>query len=151
MYSWAHAKSLAILSQMTELSYSISDLQTRILSGHSQVCQRLLPSLILGTEIQELRHQDFGSSVVNGASSSTSLSSVIDRASLGLDERIEAIARGIQAVNSLTDVGRFGDKSDESSAPGCKLYEDDVLRHKQATFNAEWASVQADVMIREST
>jgi len=125
---------------MTELSYSISDLQTRILNGHSRVCQWLLPSLILGTEIQELRHRDFGSSVVNGASSSTSLSSVIDRASLGLDERIEAIARGIQAVNSLTDVGRFGIKSDESSAPGCNLYEDDALRHKQATFNAEWAS-----------
>ncbi len=132
---------------MTELSYSISDLQTRIFGGHPQVCRRLLPSLIMDTKIQELRHQDFGTSIVNCASSSTSLSHVIDQALLGLDERIEAIARGIQAVNSLTDVGRFGDKSDESSAPGCKLSdEDDVLRQKQATLNAEWASVQADVM-----
>ena len=94
------------------------------------------------TEIQELRHQDFGSNAVNGASSSTSLSSVIDQALLGLDERIEVIAHGINAINSLMD----GDKSDENSAPGGTLSDvDDVLRHKQTTLNSEWDSVQADV------
>ncbi|KAF8323541.1 uncharacterized protein EI90DRAFT_3076975 [Cantharellus anzutake] len=118
---------LVISSQLTELSYRISDLQTRIF------------------EIQELRHQDYGSNAVNGASSSSSLSSVIDQALLRLDERLEVIARGIHSVNSLVETRKLGDSFDEGPSSGEAETVDAVLRQKQATVSAEWVSIQADV------
>ncbi|KIY49982.1 hypothetical protein FISHEDRAFT_65078 [Fistulina hepatica ATCC 64428] len=61
---------------MTELSYSISDIQTRIF------------------EIQELRHKSQSSSDM------ASTTGVIDQSLMTLDERLESVAEGIKTVNA---------------------------------------------------
>ncbi|KAG2157699.1 uncharacterized protein EDB93DRAFT_1124182 [Suillus bovinus] len=66
---------LAISTHITELSYSISDIQTRIF------------------EIQELRHKSQSS----GDAASTTV--VIDKALMTLDERLEAVAHGMKSVS----------------------------------------------------
>lgn len=66
---------LAISTHITELSYSISDIQTRIF------------------EIQELRHKSQSS----GDAAATTL--VIDKALMTLDERLEAVAHGMKSVS----------------------------------------------------
>ncbi|KAG1725723.1 hypothetical protein EDB19DRAFT_1833673 [Suillus lakei] len=66
---------LAISTHITELSYSISDIQTRIF------------------EIQELRHKSQSS----GDAAATT--AVIDKALMTLDERLEAVAHGMTSVS----------------------------------------------------
>ncbi|KAG2128580.1 hypothetical protein DEU56DRAFT_819071 [Suillus clintonianus] len=66
---------LAISTHITELSYSISDIQTRIF------------------EIQELRHKSQSS----GDAAATTV--VIDKALMTLDERLEAVAHGMKSVS----------------------------------------------------
>ncbi|KAG2075664.1 hypothetical protein BDR04DRAFT_1091241 [Suillus decipiens] len=66
---------LAISTHITELSYSISDIQTRIF------------------EIQELRHKSQSS----GDAATTTV--VIDKALMTLDERLEAVAYGMKSVS----------------------------------------------------
>ncbi|KAG1719309.1 uncharacterized protein EDB91DRAFT_1181589 [Suillus paluster] len=66
---------LAISTHITELSYSISDIQTRIF------------------EIQELRHKSQSS----GDAAATTI--VIDKALVTLDERLEAVAHGMKSVS----------------------------------------------------
>ncbi|OAX36139.1 hypothetical protein K503DRAFT_772812 [Rhizopogon vinicolor AM-OR11-026] len=66
---------LAISTHITELSYSISDIQTRIF------------------EIQELRHKSQSS----GDAAATTV--VIDKALMTLDERLEAVADGMKSVS----------------------------------------------------
>lgn len=66
---------LAISTHITELSYSISDIQTRIF------------------EIQELRHK----SQYSGDAAATTV--VIDKALMTLDERLEAVAHGMKSVS----------------------------------------------------
>ncbi|KAG0709405.1 hypothetical protein DFH29DRAFT_978910 [Suillus ampliporus] len=66
---------LAVSTHITELSYSISDIQTRIF------------------EIQELRHKSQSS----GDAAATTV--VIDKALMTLDERLEAVAHGMKSVS----------------------------------------------------
>lgn len=66
---------LAISTHITELSYSISDIQTRIF------------------EIQELRHKS------QSSGDATATTVVIDRALMTLDERLEAVAHGMKSVS----------------------------------------------------
>lgn len=95
-------------------------------------------------EIQELRHQDLGSNNINGSSTSTSLSTVIDQALIGLDERLESVAQNISlittALEPLTSDPRFPEH----------LGLDDIaliLVRKQNTLLSEWESVQREAEI----
>ncbi|KAI0310400.1 hypothetical protein OF83DRAFT_874566 [Amylostereum chailletii] len=65
---------LAISTHITELSYSISDIQTRIF------------------EIQELRHKSQSLGDAAGATS------VIDQSLMALDERLENVSQGVKTV-----------------------------------------------------
>ncbi|KAL1747811.1 hypothetical protein HDZ31DRAFT_30974 [Schizophyllum fasciatum] len=100
---------------MTELSYSISDIQTRIF------------------EIQELRHKSQSS----GDSAGTT--SVIDQSLMNLDERLEVLAQGMKAVNEsvepLTHLTPTADRDGESSELA-------VLLRKHAALVADWEAVQ---------
>ncbi|KAJ2918611.1 hypothetical protein MD484_g1717, partial [Candolleomyces efflorescens] len=76
---------LAISTHITELSYAISDIQTRIF------------------EIQELRHK---SQAQNGSGEPSSpsntannLTSTIDQSLMALDERLESVEKGVKSVN----------------------------------------------------
>ncbi|KAG1808744.1 uncharacterized protein BJ212DRAFT_1382958 [Suillus subaureus] len=66
---------LAISTHITEVSYSISDIQTRIF------------------EIQELRHKS------QSSSDAAATTVVIDKALMTLDERLEAVAHGMKSVS----------------------------------------------------
>ncbi|KAG2338594.1 hypothetical protein BDR05DRAFT_969029 [Suillus weaverae] len=73
--SYEDIRLLAISTHITELSYSISDIQTRIF------------------EIQELRHKSQSS----GDAAATTV--VIDKALMTLDERLEAVACGMKSMS----------------------------------------------------
>ncbi|KAL0575187.1 hypothetical protein V5O48_006781 [Marasmius crinis-equi] len=108
---------LAISTHMTELSYMISDIQTRIF------------------EIQELRHQ----SQSNGDSTGTT--NIIDQSLMTLDEKLEAVSKGMKSVSdalepilqSTPTIPQHGDSS-ESAA----------LLRKHATLVSEWEGVQEE-------
>ncbi|KAI0705215.1 hypothetical protein BC835DRAFT_1499380 [Cytidiella melzeri] len=114
---------LAISTHITELSYSISDIQTRIF------------------EIQELRHK-------SQSGDSSDVSRIIDQSLAQLDERLESVAQGIKAVNeSLEPVlesvktptlahSQNGDVSDEAA-----------ILHKHATIISEWEAVQKESQV----
>ncbi|KAJ8472489.1 hypothetical protein ONZ51_g8477 [Trametes cubensis] len=113
---------LAISTHMTELSYAISDIQTRIF------------------EIQELRHKSQSSRDASNASS------VIDQSLVHLDERLDSVSKGLKAVNDSLEPylsraektpTHIASQSDEEAA---------VLR-KHAALVADWDSVQKDIQV----
>ncbi|KAJ7759254.1 hypothetical protein B0H16DRAFT_1534983 [Mycena metata] len=65
---------LAVSTHMTELSYTISDIQTRIF------------------EIQELRHKSQASGDTAGTTT------IIDQSLMSLDERIETVSKGMKSI-----------------------------------------------------
>ncbi|KAJ7429882.1 hypothetical protein B0H11DRAFT_2154513 [Mycena galericulata] len=111
---------------MTELSYTISDIQTRIF------------------EIQELRHK----SQASGDSAGTT--TIIDQSLMSLDERIETVSKGMKSINDSLEpllqsaptptISQSGDTSENAT----------ILR-KHATLVAEWEAVQdeSDVLREE--
>ncbi|KAI0272513.1 hypothetical protein BC834DRAFT_1030596 [Gloeopeniophorella convolvens] len=109
---------LAASTHMTELSYSISDIQTRIF------------------EIQELRHKSQSSSDVVTATG------VIDQALMALDERLEAVAQGVKRVNDSLEPLLQASKTPTPDAPEEELSESAMLLRKHATLMSEWDSVQ---------
>ncbi|KAJ2934797.1 hypothetical protein H1R20_g2260, partial [Candolleomyces eurysporus] len=75
---------LAISTHITELSYAISDIQTRIF------------------EIQELRHKSQaqnGSEPNSPSNTANNVTSTIDQSLMALDERLENVEKGIKSVN----------------------------------------------------
>lgn len=117
---------LAISTHMTELSYTISDIQTRIF------------------EIQELRHKS------QSAGDSAGTTAIIDQALMNLDERIESVSKGMKVVNeSLEPVLR------ETATPKISQHgesnENALLLRKHATLVSEWEAVQdeSDVLREE--
>ncbi|KAI5895430.1 uncharacterized protein SCHCODRAFT_02619391 [Schizophyllum commune H4-8] len=108
-------RTLAISTNMTEMSYSISDIQTRIF------------------EIQELRHKSQSSGDTAGTTS------VIDQSLMSLDERLEALAQGMKAINEsvepLTHLTPTADQDGENSELA-------ALLRKHAALVAEWEAVQ---------
>lgn len=76
-------QTLAISSHMTELAFSISDIQTRIFA------------------IQELRHM---AQSPNGTDSAGT-SATIDESLMNLDERLEAVSKGIKTVSDTLQNG----------------------------------------------
>ncbi|KAI5123538.1 hypothetical protein M0805_006698 [Coniferiporia weirii] len=115
---------LAISTNMTELSYSISDIQTRIF------------------EIQELRHQSQSSQ-----NTQTSSTNIIDQALMNLDERLEAVNRGMKSVaDALEPLS-----SQTPKQPTDEEDERALLLRKHAALTSDWEAVQdeSDVLREE--
>ncbi|KAI0305861.1 hypothetical protein B0F90DRAFT_933962 [Multifurca ochricompacta] len=111
---------LAVSTRITELFYSISDIQTRIF------------------EIQELRHK---------SQSSTNLASatgVIDKALMTLDERLESVARGVKAVNDSLEPLLKSSTTPTPDVSNEEPTESVLLLRKHATFISEWENVQEE-------
>ncbi|KAL0065845.1 hypothetical protein AAF712_007148 [Marasmius tenuissimus] len=108
---------LAISTHMTELSYMISDIQTRIF------------------EIQELRHTS------QSSTDSTGTTNIIDQSLMTIDEKLQAVSEGMKSVNDALEpilqatptLPQEGD-SNENAA----------LMHKHATLVSEWEGVQGE-------
>ncbi|KAH9852647.1 hypothetical protein C2E23DRAFT_868490 [Lenzites betulinus] len=113
---------LAISTHMTELSYAISDIQTRIF------------------EIQELRHKS------QSSKDSSNASSVIDQSLDTLDERIESVSKGIKSINeSMQPLLTRSEKTPTATAFGSDA-EAGVLR-KHADLMVEWDSIQKESQV----
>ncbi|CCM01805.1 uncharacterized protein FIBRA_03872 [Fibroporia radiculosa] len=113
---------LAVSTRMTELSYSISDLQTRIF------------------EIQELRHK---SQSANEASNATG---VIDQSLASLDERMDIASTGIKSVNETLEP--LLQSSQKTPVDNESLSEEDtIMLRKHAALMTEWEGLQKDVQV----
>ncbi|KAJ7281466.1 hypothetical protein C8J57DRAFT_1433399 [Mycena rebaudengoi] len=109
---------------MTELSYTISDIQTRIF------------------EIQELRHKSQASGDTSGTTA------IIDQSLMSLDERLETVAKGIKAVSdSLEPLLQNTPTVPQNGGSG----DNSLILRKHATLTAEWEAVQdeSDVLREE--
>ncbi|KAH9913926.1 uncharacterized protein B0H18DRAFT_1146992 [Fomitopsis serialis] len=110
---------LALSSRITELSYTISDIQTRIF------------------EIQELRHK---------SQSSADSTSVIDQSLSSLDERLDSVSAGIKSVNdTLEPLLKAGDRT--SVASGHVPSEETLLLRKHSTMLSEWDALQKEIQV----
>ncbi|KAH9479392.1 hypothetical protein JR316_0007982 [Psilocybe cubensis] len=105
-------------THITELSYAISDIQTRIF------------------EIQELRHKSQSS---DGADASTT--SIIDQSLMTLDERLETVEKGIKNINETLEPLLQTAATPTVSESGISSDNAALLR-KHATLISEWESVQ---------
>ncbi|KAG6890322.1 hypothetical protein C0995_009529 [Termitomyces sp. Mi166 len=120
---------------MTELSYSISDIQTRIFGTAAYAAF---------TEIQELRHKS------QSSSDPTSTTNVIDQSLMNLDEKLESVEKGMKSINESLDpllqiastptLQTNGDPSDSA-----------LLLRKHATLQTDWETVrnESDVLREE--
>ncbi|EDR14569.1 uncharacterized protein LACBIDRAFT_305294 [Laccaria bicolor S238N-H82] len=111
---------------MTELSYAISDIQTRIF------------------EIQELRHKSQSSGDNAGTTN------IIDQSLMSLDERLESVEKGIKTINeTLEPLMQTSATPTVSETVGSS--ENAALLRKQATLLAEWEAIQneSDVLREE--
>ncbi|KAJ7577039.1 hypothetical protein C8J56DRAFT_799411 [Mycena floridula] len=102
---------------MTELSYTISDIQTRIF------------------EIQELRHKSQSSG--DNAGTTT----IIDQSLMSLDERLESVSKGMKSVNELLDPLLQNSSTPTFSQNG-ESNENALMLRKHATLLSEWEAVQ---------
>lgn len=107
---------LAILTHITELSYSISDIQTRIF------------------EIQELRHKP----QTDGGVDAT-VTAEIDNALMSMTDRLEAIDRGLKTVNE--SVAPFQPAEGGPLEGSSELT---VVLRKHAALLQEWDAVQQE-------
>ncbi|KAI9451687.1 hypothetical protein BJY52DRAFT_1351560, partial [Lactarius psammicola] len=105
---------------ITELFYSISDIQTRIF------------------EIQELRHKSQSNGDLAAATG------VIDQALMALDERLESVSRGVKAVNDSLQPLSQSASTPTPDASNEEPTEIVLLLRKHATFMSEWESVQEE-------
>ncbi|KZT71980.1 hypothetical protein DAEQUDRAFT_81492 [Daedalea quercina L-15889] len=113
---------LALSSRITELSYSISDIQTRIF------------------EIQELRHKS------QSSVDSKDATSVIDQSLSSLDERLETVAAGIKSINeSLEPALKAGDRT--SVVSGHMPSEETLLLRKHSAMLSEWEALQKEIQV----
>ncbi|KAF5387376.1 hypothetical protein D9757_005707 [Collybiopsis confluens] len=109
---------LAISTHMTELSYMISDIQTRIF------------------EIQELRHK---SQSTGDAARTTS---IIDQSLMTLDEKLESVSKGIKSINDSLDP--FLQATPTVPQTAQSNTETKAILRKHATLVSEWEAVQEE-------
>ncbi|KAF7370537.1 GAR domain-containing protein [Mycena sanguinolenta] len=117
---------LAISTHMTELSYTISDIQTRIF------------------EIQELRHKSQASGDTAGTTA------IIDQSLMSLDERIETVSKGMKSIaDSLEPL--LQNAATPTGSQAADTSENSVILRKHATLVSEWEAVQdeSDVLREE--
>lgn len=127
---------LAVSSQITEVGYSISDVQTRIF------------------EIQELRHRTEAQSASGTTPAETNGGSTnnIDQALINLDERLEAISSSVNSIDAiLAPLHNANSKTPttaSSQTPTQQItFSNDstaALLRKHAAMLQEWDSVQEE-------
>lgn len=132
---------LALSTQMTEVSYSISDIQTRVFGElHEYTAlggSKCLRGADTFAEIQELRHQaDSSSASTPGVMGVTTL----DQALMNLEERLESITKSVAAVDEAL---QSYVKPTDSSTHLQTMALDAVLR-KHAALKEEWDIVQKE-------
>ncbi|KIM44712.1 hypothetical protein M413DRAFT_442668 [Hebeloma cylindrosporum] len=110
---------LAISTHMTELSYAISDIQTRIF------------------EIQELRHKSQSA----GDNADATTTTIIDQSLMTLDERRESVENGIKNINETLEPLLRTATTPTVSENG-KASENAAILRKHSTLLSEWESVQ---------
>ncbi|KAI0725406.1 hypothetical protein C8Q72DRAFT_852665 [Fomitopsis betulina] len=111
---------LALSSRITELSYTISDIQTRIF------------------EIQELRHKS------QSSADSKDATNVIDQSLSSLDERLDNISAGIKSVNdTLEPLLKAGDRTSIVSVPS----DETILLRKHSAMLSEWEALQKEIQV----
>jgi len=117
---------LAVSTNMTELSYAISDIQTRIF------------------EIQELRHK---SQSLNDTAKTTS---IIDQSLMSLDERLESAEKGIKSITEALEP-LLRASSTPTLAHNGDPDETTLILRKHSTLVAEWEAVkhESDVLREE--
>lgn len=117
---------LAVSTHMTELSYAISDIQTRIF------------------EIQELRHKS------QSSNDSTGTTSIIDQSLINLNERLESAEKGVKSVSEALEP-LLQASSTPTLAQNGDPDEGALVLRKHATLVAEWEAVrnESDVLREE--
>ncbi|KAH9940843.1 uncharacterized protein BXZ73DRAFT_88546 [Epithele typhae] len=105
---------------MTELTYSISDIQTRIF------------------EIQELRHKSQGSKDAGAATG------VIDQSLVSLDEKFEAVSKSIKAINDVLEPLLAQSEKTPTVAHSLTEEESAILRG-HASLMADWDALQKEI------
>ncbi|KAF9530441.1 hypothetical protein CPB83DRAFT_763453 [Crepidotus variabilis] len=106
---------------MTEISYSISDIQTRIF------------------EIQELRHKSQSS----GETADSNITTIIDQQLMTLDERLETVQKGMKAIAETLEPFMQTAATPTVSENGSGS-ENAALLRKHATLVQEWQSIQEE-------
>ncbi|KAM6497131.1 hypothetical protein JOM56_007604 [Amanita muscaria] len=122
----ADLRLLAVSTHITELSYAISDIQTRIF------------------EIQELRHKS------QASADAANTTSIIDQSLMNLNERLESVEKGMKAVNEAVEPSmRSG--SGLSSPSTDDLSETIIILRKHSALIADWEAVreESDVLREE--
>ncbi|KAG8691769.1 hypothetical protein FRC08_010091 [Ceratobasidium sp. 394] len=110
---------LAASARITELSYSVADIQTRLF------------------EIQELRH-------VDDSVSSGDASLAIERALGGLMESIVSVGSSLEEVNKAVAPAMESVKT-PTEGEAAQLNEHEPILRKHAALLSEWQNVQSDV------
>lgn len=134
---------LAISTHITELSYAISDIQTRIF------------------EIQELRHKSQAQNAESSSPGPDNVTAVIDKSLVALDERLETVEKGIKSVNEnmqpyspVPSTPATATPSSMAVTPTTATPENEntaALIRKHTALVAEWEAVQdeSDVLREE--
>ncbi|KAJ3763836.1 hypothetical protein EV360DRAFT_32816 [Lentinula raphanica] len=103
---------------MTELSYMISDIQTRIF------------------EIQELRHKS------QSTGDSTGTTNIIDQSLMSLDEKLESVSKGIKSINDSLDPYLQATPTIPHNGTEAEANETAAILRKHTTLVSEWEAVQ---------
>ncbi|KAH8093279.1 hypothetical protein BXZ70DRAFT_1010504 [Cristinia sonorae] len=114
---------LATSTRMTELSYAISDIQTRIF------------------EIQELRHNSQSQS-----SDAANAPKGLDQSLASLDERLETVSQGIKAVNETLEPLLDAVKT-PTLVSNHDTSEHAAILRKHSDLIAEWDAVQKESQV----
>ncbi|PPQ64216.1 hypothetical protein CVT24_008592 [Panaeolus cyanescens] len=117
---------LAISTHMTELSYAVSDIHTRI---------------FVLTEIQELRHKSQSS----GDNGDAKTSSVIDQSLVSLTEKLEAVDKGLKNINQSMEPllqAKAAREKESGSGDITEHSEHAALLRKHAALLSDWEAVQ---------
>ena len=156
---------------MTEMSYSLSDIQTRIFGMSWPTNElRVACSSSLGsfTEIQELRHQAeanapaasiFTASIPGEVGDSPAMSNsggtgitTLDQALMGLEERLEAISSTIASIDETLEPhlkdGETPTRATPNLSSGGELLT--ALLRKHVELKEEWESVQKEAETLQS-
>ncbi|KAG9000754.1 hypothetical protein FRB95_009505 [Tulasnella sp. JGI-2019a] len=129
--SYDDLRLLAVSAQITEIFYSISDLQTRIF------------------EVQELRHRSLepvstsATDPRSSSESSRSSSSVIDNALGQLDVRLETVSQSVAAVTATLEPFLLNSKT-PTEIRGQESSEEAVIIRKHGDLIREWEAVRGD-------
>ncbi|PIL25147.1 hypothetical protein GSI_13036 [Ganoderma sinense ZZ0214-1] len=113
---------LAAQHHMTELTYTISDIQTRIF------------------EIQELRHKSQSSGDASNATT-------VDQSLATLDERLESVSKGVKIVNDALEPLLNRVEQTPTLVDNSKQEEEAAILRVHAALVADWEAVQKDIQV----